>query len=192
MIEKLFFITVLSLSSWAVAAYSDNAFSILKHKEWQTGEFDIKFSTSSPSQVLKIDNKKEDVECESMLLMPTVESIHTDYRQTQFIHTNIKTRFQIQLMNYYAGSEEQQFDIYRQICIYPHKDTPTNQFSCVNSNETISAKDDMTQIVDIDMQVYNLIPGKYFVEMELSVLPLKGIAVKYRAHVGGRHFTVKQ
>lgn len=168
---------------------------ILEHKEWMTGVSPLRYTLSSSRHAVPDVIKNSDQEeREYCLLRPYIESVDTDYTNPRLIHTQMKSVFQTQILGFYRDSEPQIFGIHRQICIIPTNDTPVEQVNCFNSKDQISVSSDINNSIDMEIDIYNLTPGKYIAEVQMSVeqiVPSSPMPISFSSLGNSITFTVR-
>lgn len=160
---KRMLLTVIAIACLGTS-YSNGT--LIKHKEWTTGNKKLQYKLS-PSMKTTIKNNSQE-EGESILIRPLIESAETNYDNPRMIDTQVKSSFHMQVFGYF-DSAPQFFEIRRQVCIYPANDNPVDEVNCFKSKELLSVSEDMNNSNDIDISIYNLTPGSYIAEATMSV-----------------------
>lgn len=180
---KLLLVFIISITFGITYAGSNHEGTVLKHQEWVTGDHTLhyKLSTSKHPVADKMNNSSQS-EREHILLWPSVEHAETNYDNPKLIHTKITSTFHMQVMGFYEESEPQIFEIVRRICVIPSFDTPDDQVNCFNSKELISVTGDINNSVDVDIDIYNLTPGKYTTNVQMfveQIVPSSHMPISY-------------
>ncbi|HFL2715795.1 TPA: hypothetical protein ACGWTM_002983 [Legionella pneumophila] len=140
------------------------------HEESVTGPLDIHYIQSKSKHPLRpIVKNIEQEERETVFIRPFIHSIETNYDNCNLIRTSIKTGFQLQVLGFYPESGEQLYNVRRKVCIVPDEYSSNDELSCFNSSETLSISKDGSNDVDVDIDVYNLKTGKYFIDVQMFV-----------------------
>ncbi|WP_367607133.1 hypothetical protein [Legionella sp. W05-934-2] len=173
MFKRLFFWVSLGFLFWNSSfATSSGQGSSANHEESFTGPLDLHYTVSPSNLPLKSAVQNSGFEQETLLVRPFIQSIETNYDNCKLIRSTIKTVFPLQILGFYTDSGQQLFEVRRQVCLYPDKDAPSSELTCFNSKETLTISSDENHSIDVDIDLYNLRQGRYFVEVTMFVTQL--------------------
>ena len=169
-------IATLLLFSFINSAFASEASldKLQKHREWITGNLKIKYTLSN---VKKGNSQNHNINTFESLVdvkkfahsQPLIRSIKTTYDTSQKI-TKINGSFLFEFEGFDPINQQPQlFTVYRQICIDPI-DASENKSNCVNTKDNVLVDDiQIINIVDINLEAYNLSPGKYIASTEMII-----------------------
>ena len=150
---------------------------VIKHKEWVTGDLVMKYTLTNTKQNM-IDglmHKSSRPELKKHFNKfvhsePLIKPVNTIYNYPYDTITKINSFFLVDAEGFKPDEQPQIFTVSREICIRPYPDNNDRQLSCMNTEDQVLVDDIMIEnIVHINLEVYNLLPGKYIAFSTMSV-----------------------